>query len=56
MPQPPAAFDWEVYANATFAGLAVLIPIPLVDWVFEEVFRRRMPAAIITYRNQENNE
>lgn len=52
MTQPRAALEWEIYANATFAGLAVLIPIPLVDWIFEEVFRRRMPAAITSYRNQ----
>ena len=40
------AFDWAVYADATFAGLAVLIPIPVVDFIVEEYFRRRMPRDI----------
>ena len=39
-------FDWHIYANATFAGLSVLIPIPLLDVLFEQIFRRRMPGAI----------
>ena len=39
-------FDWRVYADATCAGLSVLFPIPLVDMVFEGVFRRRMPGTI----------
>ena len=36
-PRPPAAreiptdFDWIVYADATFAGLSILLPIPFVD-------------------------
>jgi len=42
------AFDWAVYADATFAGLAVLIPIPVVDFIVEEYFRRRMPRDIAT--------
>ncbi|MEZ4736197.1 MAG: hypothetical protein R3E79_54620 [Caldilineaceae bacterium] len=37
-----APFDWLVYADATLAGLSVLIPIPLVDMAFEAYFRRRM--------------
>src|SRR5918997_6943650 len=40
--QSDTAFDWAIYADATFAGLSVLIPIPLLDWVFEQFFRRRM--------------
>jgi hypothetical protein len=40
------AFDWTVYADATFAGLAVLIPIPVADTIVEEYFRRRMPRDI----------
>lgn len=44
--QPNTSFDWAIYADATFAGLSVLIPVPIVDWAFEEFFRRRMPAAI----------
>ena len=35
-------FDWLVYADATFAGLAILIPFPFVDSLLEEYFRRRM--------------
>lgn len=41
-----AKFDWQIYANATFAGLSILIPIPLLDILFEQIFRRRMPGAI----------
>ena len=33
-------FDWLRYADATFAGLALLIPIPLLDVAFECFFRR----------------
>ncbi|MEM7118617.1 MAG: hypothetical protein AAF614_39735 [Chloroflexota bacterium] len=39
-------FDWRIYAEATFAGLSVLIPIPLLDLAFEWLFRRRIPKAI----------
>ncbi len=39
-------FDWAVYADATFAGLAILIPIPLVDVLVVWLFKRRMPQAI----------
>ena len=45
-------FDWRLYADATFAGLAVLIPIPIVDTLFEEFFRRRMPRVIAKVRNR----
>ena len=45
-PQKTPGFDWAIYADATFAGLAVLIPIPLLDLLVEWVFKRRMPAAI----------
>jgi hypothetical protein len=38
----PPRFDWPIYADATFAGLAALIPLPLVDLYFEWLFRRRM--------------
>lgn len=41
-----AHFDWVVYSDATFAGLSILIPIPLVDVAFEQFFRRRMPRII----------
>jgi hypothetical protein len=45
-----AQFDWVVYSDATFAGLAILIPVPLVDVAFEQFFRQRMPR-IIARRN-----
>jgi hypothetical protein len=35
-------FDWPIYVDATLAGLAVLIPIPLLDVLFEWIFKRRM--------------
>ena len=41
-PPPPTRFDWLQYADATFAGLATLIPLPLVDSLIESYFRRRM--------------
>lgn len=45
-------FDWLVYADATFAGLAILIPIPFVDALLEEYFRRRMPRDIARRRGR----
>ena len=39
-------FDWAIYADATLAGLAILIPIPLLDVLFEWLFKRRMPQTI----------
>jgi hypothetical protein len=39
-------FEWAIYVDATLAGLAILIPIPLVDVLFEWIFKRRMPQAI----------
>lgn len=50
-PEPQTAFEWPIYADATFAGLAVLFPIPLLDWALEEYFRRRMPRTIARYRH-----
>lgn len=45
--QPPnTQFDWQLYADATFAGLSLLIPIPLLDVAFEWFFRRRMARTI----------
>lgn len=44
-------YDWRIYADATCAGLSVLIPLPLVDLVFETVFRRRIPGTIASARN-----
>jgi hypothetical protein len=46
----PQEFDWVVYADATAAGLAVLIPIPILDWTLEQYFRRRM-SGVIARRN-----
>lgn len=46
-------FDWHIYADATCAGLSVLIPLPLVDIAFETIFRRRMPATIVKTRGSE---
>jgi len=45
-------FDWIIYADATFAGLAILIPIPFVDALLEEYFRRRMPRDIARRRGR----
>lgn len=39
-------FEWPIYVDATLAGLAILIPIPLLDLLFEWIFKRRMPQAI----------
>ena len=39
-------FEWAIYVDATLAGLAILIPIPLLDVFFEWIFKRRMPQAI----------
>jgi hypothetical protein len=46
-------FDWRIYADATCAGLSVLIPLPLVDLVFETIFRRRIPGKISNARGSE---
>lgn len=46
-------FDWRIYADATCAGLSVLIPVPLVDVAFETIFRRRIPGTIARARQRE---
>jgi hypothetical protein len=46
-------FQWPVFADATCAGLSVLIPLPLVDLVFETIFRRRIPGSISKIRRRE---
>ncbi len=51
-PRPRTSFDWSMYADATLAGLSVLIPIPLLDTVFEAFFRRRMPTGIARSRGR----
>ncbi len=48
-----SSFDWRIYADATCAGLSVLIPLPLVDSIFETVFRRRIPGTIARARRRE---
>src|SRR5688500_8730169 len=45
-------FDWSRYADATLAGLSVLIPIPFVDDVFEGFFRKRIPGAVAHSRGR----
>jgi hypothetical protein len=50
--QPRTEFDWKLYSNATFAGLSALIPIPLIDLLFEEFFRRRLPQSIARTRGR----
>ena len=53
MGKADTVFHWGIYADATAAGLSVLIPIPLVDWLFEQFFRRRMPQSIATRRGRQ---
>lgn len=53
MPQPRTTFDWAIYADATFAGLAVLIPIPVLDWIVEWFFARRILSAIAKRRGRQ---
>lgn len=48
----PTEFDWLIYADATFAGLAILIPFPFIDTLVEEYFRRRMPRDIARRRGR----
>ena len=51
--QPRTAFDWAIYADATFAALAVLIPIPILDWLVEWFFTRRIIPAITKRRGRQ---
>lgn len=44
------AFEWSRYADATLAGLSVLIPIPFIDDAFEAFFRKRIPGAVARSR------
>ena len=46
------SFDWLIYADATFAGLSVLIPIPMLDWLVEVIFKRRMARTIAKRRGK----
>ncbi len=45
-------FDWSRYADATLAGLSVLIPVPFVDDAFEAFFRGRIPGAVARSRGR----
>lgn len=45
-------FEWPIYADATLAGLSVLIPVPFMDDAFEGYFRRRMPERIARARGR----
>ena len=45
-PPPRTEFDWPLYADATFAGLSILIPVPFLDSVFEDYFNKRIAAAV----------
>ncbi|MEM7033708.1 MAG: hypothetical protein AAF629_29455 [Chloroflexota bacterium] len=49
--KPNTDFDWTIYADGTFAGLSILIPIPILDWIFEQIFRRRMLKTIAKRRD-----
>jgi hypothetical protein len=46
------AFDWSRYADATLAGLSVLVPIPFLDDAFEAFFRGRIPVAVARSRGR----
>lgn len=49
--QAETSFDWQIYRDATLAGLAVLIPIPFVDSFIENIFKKRMLKAIASRRD-----
>ncbi len=52
-PAPVAtAFSWSLYADATFAGLSLLVPIPFLDSAFEWFFMRRVPGSIAAWRGR----
>lgn len=46
------AFDWARYADATLAGLSVLVPVPFLDDAFEAFFRARIPGAVARSRGR----
>jgi hypothetical protein len=49
-PGDEARFDWRIFADATCAGMSALIPIPLVDLLFEAFFRRRIAPTVARAR------
>lgn len=50
--QPTTRFEWPLYADATLAGLSILVPAPFVDDALEGFFRRRMPRRIAAARGR----
>lgn len=42
MIDPKTTFDPLIYVDGTLAGIAVLVPVPPLDWLLERIFRRRM--------------
>src|SRR5687768_8193145 len=48
--EPRTTFEWPIYADATLAGLSVLVPLPFMDDVSEGFFRRRIPRSIARSR------
>ena len=50
--EPRTDFNWGIYADATLAGLSILIPIPLLDMLFEDFFRSRMPGSVARCRGR----
>ncbi|MFN2200187.1 MAG: hypothetical protein ACK2UO_03220 [Caldilineaceae bacterium] len=44
-------FDWLIYSSATLAGLAALIPFPIISGRAERYFRMRMLPSIAARRN-----
>jgi hypothetical protein len=52
MRKPDTSFSWNRYADATLAGLAPLIPIPVLDLLVESFFLRRMPSRIAKSRHR----
>lgn len=46
-------FELPIYADATLAGLAPLVPVPLLDMWLEERFRRRMARRIAQHRGRQ---
>lgn len=52
-PSPVATtFNWSLYADATLAGLSILVPVPFLDSAFEWLFQRRVPGSIASWRGR----
>lgn len=52
-PRARTEFELPIYADATLAGLAPLVPVPLLDWWLEERFRRQMVGRIAGHRGRQ---